>query len=794
MAERKPIVFLADNHLGELPVGDTIPTTQGGTGQTVYAIGDILYASTTTALSRLADIAAGNALISGGVGVAPSWGKIELSTHVTGILHVSLGGSGNDLTSTVGYLRKTSVGSTGFTGWTTIPSTDITGLGTMATQNDNAVAITGGTINGTSVGLTTQAAAAFTEVKNRNVGTGTAASPYEQPLIIGRYSATDTNYAGLFYVNEFTNNNAAYLRVKATSAANVTSVVATFDATGLAVAGRVTVTTYIEATLGLLSGTTPENYGGGTLTLRAPTGSPPFVQFTEHGVAYRGSIGFAAGVAGDMLFKLGGNGFAAGTEYMRLTTTGLAVIGDINSGGSGANVTTYGNRENQIICNFVGLGVADAGAEFAFKGTGTNPFYASVAGIAQGADASGIAGGLAFATKPTTATALPLERMRITAAGVVAVGATGPGGVGSGADLFVVAGAIGTNGAQFNTNYTTNYEFVHRGAGGFHFYTDSGSKLPLIVERFAPTGMLGVRAAGVDTVGSFTAAKVVRADKQSIGVYTVPPRAGSPAYFYVDTKIPFVDGRAPLIRIRGFNYAGANKIVDLSIMWYVYVGTFYMLQYAAVPGTHVPGRIRMDKYTSGGTDYVRIEIDNGSEYWTHWFFEVQDYFGITTDYEGWTVTDNATGIPSPTAALATATPNGRFFTDNQGNATASGAITAGKSLQVADVYALAAVVGAGLTRTLDLANGAVQTITTDSTFTMNFTGPSSKSGHMMLYVYNSSGATISLTVGTGMAGGSTLNTITTVSTRMYPIFWDGTRAWHAVNTSFIGGTDQLPIN
>jgi hypothetical protein len=36
----------------------------------------------------------------------------------------------------------------------TVPSTDITGLGTMSTQNANAVAITGGTINGTTIGAT----------------------------------------------------------------------------------------------------------------------------------------------------------------------------------------------------------------------------------------------------------------------------------------------------------------------------------------------------------------------------------------------------------------------------------------------------------------------------------------------------------------------------------------------------------------------------------------------------------------------------------------------------------------
>jgi hypothetical protein len=72
----------------------TVAATQGGTGQSSYAIGDLLFASTTTALSKLADVATGNALISGGVGVAPSYGKIGLTTHVSGTLPVANGGSG----------------------------------------------------------------------------------------------------------------------------------------------------------------------------------------------------------------------------------------------------------------------------------------------------------------------------------------------------------------------------------------------------------------------------------------------------------------------------------------------------------------------------------------------------------------------------------------------------------------------------------------------------------------------------------------------------------------------------
>lgn len=77
-----------------LTLTNALTAANGGTGQSSYAVGDLLYASTTTALSKLADVATGNALISGGVGVAPSWGKIGLTTHVSGTLAVGNGGTG----------------------------------------------------------------------------------------------------------------------------------------------------------------------------------------------------------------------------------------------------------------------------------------------------------------------------------------------------------------------------------------------------------------------------------------------------------------------------------------------------------------------------------------------------------------------------------------------------------------------------------------------------------------------------------------------------------------------------
>jgi hypothetical protein len=66
-------------------------------------------------LSKLADVATGNALISGGVGVAPSYGKIGLTTHVSGTLPTANGGT--NLTSFtangVVYASSTSALATG---------------------------------------------------------------------------------------------------------------------------------------------------------------------------------------------------------------------------------------------------------------------------------------------------------------------------------------------------------------------------------------------------------------------------------------------------------------------------------------------------------------------------------------------------------------------------------------------------------------------------------------------------------------------------------------------------------
>ena len=93
-------IVYAFDHLGSLTLDTALAATSGGTGQTVYAVGDLLYASTTTALSKLAAVATGNVLRSGGVGTAPAWGPVALATDVSGALPIANGGTGQTTAAT----------------------------------------------------------------------------------------------------------------------------------------------------------------------------------------------------------------------------------------------------------------------------------------------------------------------------------------------------------------------------------------------------------------------------------------------------------------------------------------------------------------------------------------------------------------------------------------------------------------------------------------------------------------------------------------------------------------------
>ena len=74
---------------------------------------------------------------------------------------VPYGGTGTN--SLTGYVKGN--GTAAFTAVTTIPSTDVIGFGTLATQDSNSITITGGTANGLIIGNVTPAAATFSTLR-----------------------------------------------------------------------------------------------------------------------------------------------------------------------------------------------------------------------------------------------------------------------------------------------------------------------------------------------------------------------------------------------------------------------------------------------------------------------------------------------------------------------------------------------------------------------------------------------------------------------------------------------------
>jgi hypothetical protein len=132
-------------------ISGTLPVANGGTNLTSYTTGDIVYASASGTLASLVDIATGNALISGGVGVAPSYGKIGLTTHVSGVLPIANGGtnaSTASITSFNNITGYTAAGATGTTSTNLVFSASPTFTGTITA---NALNLTSGTITTTPV-------------------------------------------------------------------------------------------------------------------------------------------------------------------------------------------------------------------------------------------------------------------------------------------------------------------------------------------------------------------------------------------------------------------------------------------------------------------------------------------------------------------------------------------------------------------------------------------------------------------------------------------------------------------
>jgi len=166
--------------LGDLIVfnGTTWDKVEGGSPDVVSVAGKVgavtLVAADIGGLGTMATQSASAVAITGGtVAGSTITGNITGSAaNVTGVVNVPNGGTG--AATLTGYVKGN--GTSAMTAVSTIPNTDITGLGTMSTQSASAVNITGGTIAASTISgnITGNAANVTGVVTAANGGTGAA--------------------------------------------------------------------------------------------------------------------------------------------------------------------------------------------------------------------------------------------------------------------------------------------------------------------------------------------------------------------------------------------------------------------------------------------------------------------------------------------------------------------------------------------------------------------------------------------------------------------------------------------
>jgi len=149
----------------------TVPVVNGGTNLSTFTTGDVIYANTANTLAKLA-IGGQYSVLNVDSGGVPHWSAIALgsSNAVSGTLGATSGGTGQSaytlgdiiysnatnslarlagqITTTQKFLSQTGDGANSAApSWVQVSSGDISGLGTMATQDANSVAITGGNVS-----------------------------------------------------------------------------------------------------------------------------------------------------------------------------------------------------------------------------------------------------------------------------------------------------------------------------------------------------------------------------------------------------------------------------------------------------------------------------------------------------------------------------------------------------------------------------------------------------------------------------------------------------------------------
>ena len=392
-----------------------ISVAQGGTGFVAYTTGDLLYADSSSSLSRLNDVATGNALISGGVGVAPSWGKIGLTTHVSGTLPVANGGTG--ATTLTGFLKGN--GTSAFTAQATIGNADLTN--SSITIGSDTISL-GGSVS-TLAGLTTvtvtQDPTSALQLSTKQYVDGQVASVSNTTYHTAVYSATDVDLGTVIYSNGTGGVNATITNNGAQSALTIDGY--TFTAADVTNATRVLVK---NQSSGLQNGiyiVTNQGSGSTNWQLQRATDfntvgtGPNYIQtgagvFVTYGTL-NGSSSWVMNTTGTIIVgttsldwvqtSSSGNIFVTAPLQKSGSTISLGTVGVANGGTGLTSLTAYGLLYAPTTASVSQISPSTAGVPLVSTGPSSAPSFSALS-----LSGSGISGTLGVANGGTgTATA-----------------------------------------------------------------------------------------------------------------------------------------------------------------------------------------------------------------------------------------------------------------------------------------------------------------------------------------------------------------------------------------------------
>jgi hypothetical protein len=350
-------------------VSGVVPVVNGGTGLSSYTTGDIVYASASGTLAGLADAATGNVLLSGGAGVAPSYGKVVFGTHTSGINSVSEGGTGVSTLTGLAYGNGTSafsaasaaevvavIGTTAVTN-----ATNATNATTAASCSGNAatatVLETARNINGTSFNgsadITVTANTANTLTRGTyltgNNFNGSAATTWA-------VDATTTNTANKVVVRDGSGNFSAGTITAALSGNATTATTAT---TANATAAALTAGSYLTSG-GTFNGSTARTFAVDAtsantvskVVARDASGNFSAGTITAVGLTVSNTInGSVSGSSGSCT----GNSATASSAAALTATTWQRIVGNAINYGSYGSIGVTGTTNGYAGISFSGV-------------------------------------------------------------------------------------------------------------------------------------------------------------------------------------------------------------------------------------------------------------------------------------------------------------------------------------------------------------------------------------------------------------------------------------------------------